>query len=106
MNNIIVTGLDGEVQQVTFKPGDSLMEVLRDAGYDEIMATCGGCCSCATCHVHIDQQSEFSLAPIEEDEEDLLTMADNYDVNASRLSCQINLDEAQAGMKIQIVETD
>jgi len=31
------------------------MEAIRDSGIDEIAAIRGGCCSCATCHVHVDQ---------------------------------------------------
>jgi 2Fe-2S ferredoxin len=35
-------------------PGRTVMEVIRDAGFDELLALCGGCCSCATCHVYVD----------------------------------------------------
>jgi len=76
MNNITVIGLDNKTQKVEFSDGDNLMELLRDAGYDEIIAMCGGCCSCATCHVHITDQEKFSLNPREEDEQNLVEMAD------------------------------
>lgn len=82
------------------------MEVLRDAGYDEIMALCGGCCSCATCHVKIEDQASFLLPPVEEDEEVLVSMADDYDESSSRLSCQIPMTGDQSGMTVQIVEAD
>ena len=29
--------------------GRTLMETIRDNGFDELLALCGGCCSCATC---------------------------------------------------------
>lgn len=106
MSNISVIGLDGQTREVGFEQGDSLMEVLRQAGYEEIMAMCGGCCSCATCHVHISSQSDYDLMPVEEDEEALLSMADNYEVGVSRLSCQVTLGESNDGMKVQIVESD
>ena len=67
---------------------------------------CGGCCSCATCHVHIESQASFNVDPIEEDEEMVLEMADEYDPLTSRLSCQINLNEQQQGMVVKIVESD
>jgi len=35
MNQITVIGLDGQQKQIEFEVGDNLMEVLRDAGYDE-----------------------------------------------------------------------
>ncbi len=106
MSDITVIGLNGEAQEVSFEPGDSLMEVLRDAGYEEIIAMCGGCCSCATCHVHIENQADFELPPIEEDEELLVSMADNYQADASRLSCQLTLNDEQTGLRVQIIETD
>ena len=106
MNTINVIDLEGKAKQVAFEQGDSLMEVLREAGYEEIVAMCGGCCSCATCHVHIDNQDEFTLPPIEEDEHALVSMTDNYDVKASRLSCQLTMSELQTGMTVRIVEAD
>jgi len=103
-NKISVIGVDGQRNEVEFNQGDSLMEVLREAGYDEIMAICGGCCSCATCHVKISEQAAHQLPPVEEDEQMLLSMADEYDEQFSRLSCQISMGEAQNGMTVTIVE--
>lgn len=79
------------------------MEVLRDAGYDEILAMCGGCCSCATCHVHIEEPDTPDILVVEEDEEMLLSMSDNYHQSKSRLSCQIELSEAHAGLKVTLL---
>ncbi len=105
-NKISVIGVDGQQNEVEFNQGDSLMEVLREAGYEEIMAMCGGCCSCATCHVKIPEQAAHQLPPVEEDEQMLLSMADEYDEQISRLSCQISMGEAQHGMTVTIVEPD
>lgn len=106
MNKITVVGVDGQKQHVDFTLGDSLMEVLREAGYEEILAMCGGCCSCATCHVKIAEQTHFDLPPIEEDEEMLLSMVDEYDADSSRLSCQISLGDGQNGMTVNIVNPE
>ncbi len=106
MNKITVVAVDGQQQEVTFNQGDSLMEVLREAGYEEIEAMCGGCCSCATCHVKIDNQATYKLAEIEEDEEMLLSMTDDYDQTTSRLSCQLSMSDAQSGMTVSIVSSD
>jgi 2Fe-2S ferredoxin len=105
-NKITVIGVDGQQQDLAFNHGDSLMEVLREAGYDEIMAMCGGCCSCATCHVKIADQAAYQLLPVEEDEEMLLSMADEYELDSSRLSCQISMGEAQNGMTVTVVDPD
>ena len=32
----------------------SVMEIIKDGDIDELLALCGGNCSCATCHVHVD----------------------------------------------------
>lgn len=102
-DTIYVVAANGERKALEFNHGDSLMEVLRDAGYDEIMALCGGCCSCATCHVKIADQSAHRLPPIEENEAELLSMADGYDPESSRLSCQIYMGEDQQDMIVSIV---
>ena len=54
MAKITVITRSGEARDVEAEQGLSLMEVIRDNGFDELLALCGGCCSCATCHVHID----------------------------------------------------
>ena len=90
----------------SFTVGHSLMEVLRDEGYEQILAVCGGCCSCATCHVHIPPDENRAPAVIEEDEQLLLEMADNYDPSQSRLSCQIELTAEHDGLAITIIEND
>ena len=99
MPTILVTDSNAKQQSVSFKAGDTLMEVLHDQGYDEIAAICGGCCSCATCHLLISA-SPVDLPEVEADEEMLLELADGYDPLRSRLSCQIELDEAHDGLQV------
>lgn len=103
---INVTDLNGDVRQITASAGVSLMETLRDEGYEEIVAMCGGCCSCATCHVHIEATSNQALPVMEEDEQLLLELADNYVPQLSRLSCQIMLDEQHDGLQVSMVEPE
>ncbi len=78
------------------------MEHLRDADFDEVQAICGGCCSCATCHVHI-QSSAGDIPAMEENEEALLELEDSFDSNKSRLSCQIELDESHHGLRVVLL---
>ncbi|MFZ5749401.1 MAG: 2Fe-2S iron-sulfur cluster-binding protein [Pseudomonadota bacterium] len=105
MPKLIVVTRDGEEQQVEGATGLSVMEVIREAGIDEIMALCGGCCSCATCHVHVDPDFASKLKPMSEDENDLLDSSADRD-QWSRLSCQIPFTDALDGMKIRIAEED
>ena len=82
------------------------MEALQDAGFEEILAMCGGSCSCATCHVHIAADQMDRLPPMEETELDLLELADNYQPGRSRLSCQVPLTEAHEGLAVTLFEID
>ena len=54
MPKLIVELRDGEERVLEGEAGLSVMEVIREGGIDEILALCGGNCSCATCHVHVD----------------------------------------------------
>lgn len=99
MSEILVTDSNGDQTAIDIDPGLSLMEHLRDAGYEEIQAICGGSCSCATCHVHIEE-SVGTFYQMEEGEELLLELDDNFDAQKSRLSCQIELDESHNGLHV------
>jgi 2Fe-2S ferredoxin len=102
---ISVTTREGEVRRIEADDGDSLMEAIRDAGIDELLALCGGCCSCSTCHVHVDPAFANELPPMSEDENDLLDSSERRD-QTSRLACQIALTEKVTGLKVQVAEED
>ena len=105
MPQVIVTTREGEVREVEGEAGLSLMEVLRDGWVDEILALCGGCCSCATCHVHIDPAFADKLPPISADEDDLLESSSDRD-GTSRLSCQIPFSAALDGIRVRVAAED
>ena len=105
MPTIIITTRDGEERSVAADEGLSLMEIIRDAGFDELLALCGGCCSCATCHVKVDPAFTGTLPPISEDESDLLDSSDHRD-DHSRLSCQIPVTAAMEGLRVTIAPED
>ena len=64
MAKLIVVNRAGEEQTVEADSGLSVMEIIRDNGFDELLALCGGCCSCATCHVFVDPAFTDSLPAI------------------------------------------
>src|SRR3954464_8469577 len=105
MPKLIVVTREGEEREVMGDAGLSVMEVIRDNGFDELLAICGGCCSCATCHVHVDPEFAAKLPPMSEDENDLLESSAGRD-DFSRLSCQIQFSAALDGMKVIIAEED
>jgi len=105
MPTIMVTGRTGEEKAVTVDSGINVMEAIRDNGFDELLALCGGCCSCATCHVHVDAGWKDKLPAMSEDEDDLLESSDHRD-DHSRLSCQIEVTDELDGLKVRIAEED
>ena len=105
MPTLIVVDRKGNEKAVNGEAGLSVMEVIRDNGFDELLALCGGCCSCATCHVHVDPEFAGKLAPMSEDENDLLDSSMDRD-GTSRLSCQIQFTSALDGLRVRIAAED
>lgn len=105
MPKLIVVTREGEEREIMGDTGLSAMEAIRDAGIDEILALCGGCCSCATCHVHVDPEFAAKLPKMSPDEDDLLDSTSDRDEN-SRLSCQIELTDALDGLRVTIAAED
>ena len=105
MPKLIVVTREGEEREVEGEVGLSVMEVIRDAGIDELLALCGGCCSCATCHVHVDPDFADRLPAMSEDENELLAISDDRD-DTSRLSCQVQFTNALDGMRVTIAAED
>ena len=105
MPRLIVTTRSGETREVEAAAGLTVMEAIRDNGFDELLALCGGCCSCATCHVHVDPEFAALLPRLTGDEDDLLDSSDDRDEN-SRLSCQIPFTVELDGLRVRIAEED
>lgn len=96
---------EGEERALDGEAGLSVMEVIRDGGIDELLALCGGNCSCATCHVHVDPAFVDQLPPMSRDEDELLDSVSDRD-DTSRLSCQIPFTTALDGLKVTIGADD
>jgi ferredoxin len=80
----------------------SLMEVLKASDYD-VLATCGGMALCATCHVEVASGGERLEAP-RDTELDMLDTLPNA-VTASRLACQIRINEQLNGAIFRLMES-
>ncbi|MTD54568.1 2Fe-2S iron-sulfur cluster-binding protein [Amycolatopsis pithecellobii] len=105
MSKIVVTDRDGHEHTVVGVDGLSVMELIRDNGIDELLALCGGCLSCATCHVYVDPECSNLLPPQSEDESDLLESSDHRRPT-SRLACQIPFSEDLDGLNVTIAPED
>lgn len=105
MPSLTVVDREGTAHTLEADAGLTLMEVIRDNGFDELLALCGGCCSCATCHIHVDPAFAGKLPAMSDDENDLLDSSEDRD-ETSRLSCQIPFDDALDGIKVTIARED
>ena len=105
MPTLIVTTREGDTRELNGEAGLSVMEVIRDGGVDELLALCGGCLSCATCHVHVDPDFADRLPPIGIDEDDLLDSTSDRTAT-SRLSCQIPFGPALDGLRVTVAAED
>ena len=105
MPQLTVVSRSGEEKTVEVGEGLTVMEAIRDNGFDELLALCGGCCSCATCHIHVDPAFADKLPAMSEDEDDLLDSSDHRD-ETSRLSCQLPFTADLDGLKVRIAEED
>lgn len=105
MITIQVTLRDGSTRAVSTEAGRTLLEAIREAGIDDLLALCGGCCSCATCHVFVDPAHPEATVPPTEDEDALLDCSEHRR-SGSRLSCQIRLEEMLDGLAVTIAPED
>ena len=95
---------DGSRREIDVAVGESVMEAAVRNDLRGIAADCGGFCSCATCHVYVEPTDLARLAPQEPDELELLPLVAAERTPQSRLSCQIFMTDALAGLTVRIPE--
>lgn len=101
MSLLRVVDRDGVEHEVEAKIGLKVMETLRELDYG-VAAICGGMCSCATCHVHVDAAWMEKLPAAMSDERELLMELTHYEPERSRLSCQVEFTPALAGLRVTL----
>ena len=105
MPKVYVTDRAGLEKALDIRPELKLMQIITDAGMDELLALCGGVCSCGTCHVHVDEKFMLALAPMDADESGVLAASSHRQAN-SRLSCQIRMSDELDGLRVTIAPED
>ena len=91
---------DGTERTVDAEVGATVMETAIRNSVPGIVAECGGACSCATCHVHVDEAWSEKVGPPSAMEEDMLDF--EFDVKpTSRLSCQIKVSDELDGLIVR-----
>lgn len=107
MTTIVVhlIAADGVRHTIDAPVGKSLMRAATDAGIEGILADCGGCLTCATCHVIVDPSWSERLRPPADEELEMLEMTASPRQASSRLSCQISLHQGLDGLVVQLPDT-
>lgn len=97
---LIVHDQQGETVELKDVSAPTLMVAIRDAGLD-LTAQCGGCASCGTCHVYVDDSWMATLKPRSETEDAMLDVVEGRQ-ETSRLSCQIELTKELDGLTVTL----
>lgn len=95
---------DGSASEVDALSGDSIMETAIDNDIDGIVAECGGACSCATCHVYVQDEWLGKLPPPDALEDGMLDCVIDRRPN-SRLSCQLRVGDEIDGITVQVPQS-
>ena len=103
MPKITYNAPNGKTYDVEASVGSTVMENAIRNAVPGIEAECGGACSCATCHVYVDEAWTGVTGEPSPMEEDMLDFA--YDVRpTSRLSCQIRVTKDMDGLVVTVPE--
>lgn len=93
---------DGSTKTAEVAEGTSLMEAAVANNIPDIEGACGGCLSCATCHVFVDPAWLEKLAEVDVFEDAMLDSTDVERTQTSRLSCQIKMTAALDGITLTV----
>ena len=103
MPHITYVETDGTRHETEGEVGSTVMETAIMNGVPGIVAECGGACTCATCHVYVDDAWTEKVGGPSMMEEDMLDFA--YAVKpTSRLSCQIKVKDELDGLVVHVPE--
>jgi len=106
MPEVTYVQFDGAAQTVDVPVGENVMRGALYNGIDGIAGECGGAPSCATCHCYVDEAWQAKVGPATNAAEAELLEAAACEVKpSSRLSCQIVMTEALAGLVVHLPES-
>ena len=105
MPTVVFHHQDAPPDVVEASSGTSLMRAAVERGVRGIVGECGGQAMCATCHVYVHPEYLDRLAPVGEDEEEMLEDTAAPRLDNSRLGCQVALDDALPEIHVDVPET-
>ena len=95
---------NGKEHAVDVAEGVSLMQGAMDNMIEGLVAECGGCGVCCTCHCMIDPEWSEVVGEANDEENELLEMLDVREPT-SRLSCQVQVTDEMDGMVVRLPES-
>lgn len=104
MHTVTYIHANGHTSEREVANGTSLMLGATTQGVDGIVGDCGGVMSCATCHVIVEEPFAALLPVPSETENQMLDYTAAPRALTSRLSCQIVMTDALAGIRVRIAD--
>jgi 2Fe-2S ferredoxin len=101
MVKIVYIEHTGVEHQVDAPAGGSVMEAAVKNNLPGIEAECGGACSCATCHVFVDELWRDRTGAASPTEASMLEYAASAG-EGSRLACQIRVTPDLEGLVVRL----
>jgi ferredoxin, 2Fe-2S len=102
MPKVIYEDPDGTRTELDAPVGATVRNFALANGIDGIIGECGGEMMCASCHVYVDEEFLDRLAPIREEEDEMLASTASERRGNSRLSCQITISEELDGLLVRL----
>lgn len=102
MPTVTFTQPSGATDVVHVDDGTTLMRAAVTNNVPGIVGECGGQAMCATCHVFIRPEFVDALAPVGEDEDEMLDCTSAARTDRSRLGCQVHVDGELDGIVVDV----
>lgn len=95
---------DGSQINAQVADGTNMMQAAVDNNVTGVVGECGGCLSCATCHVYVDGDWLGKTGAMDDFEDAMLDVTDAERSDHSRLSCQIQASDDLDGLVLIVPE--
>ena len=97
---------DGSEVEAEVKDGLSMMEGAVANNVPHVIGECGGCLSCATCHVYVHPDWVGAVGALDDMQDAMLDATEAERQDNSRLSCQIVASAALDGLVLIVPDPD
>jgi len=104
MPKVTFIAFNGTTNDVEVGEGESVMSGATNNGVAGIVGECGGFCSCATCHIYVDEAWVSKIPAMTEHEDEMLEGTASDRKPSSRLSCQIQVTAELDGLIVHMPE--